>query len=205
MLYNEMGLRIMKHFLMLVFFGIFIDTGCFAQAQTFTAIEDSVSVIVTGESTLHDWTVTVSGITNYPAELTLTPAEGEVIDAFSIQIGVVSMDGGRGSAMNEKIHTALESTSFPSIIYTQSGTATIKQNDNSSFTIVSNGILNVAGASRNVSIEVIVIVNDGFLKLSAHQELKMSDFGIDPPSAMFGQIQTKDDIAVDIAFTYQLN
>ena len=33
----------------------------------------------------------------------------------------------------------------------------------------------------------------------------MTEFGIEPPSAMFGQIQTKDVITVDIKFAYQLN
>ncbi|MDA0196874.1 MAG: YceI family protein [Bacteroidetes bacterium] len=200
-----MGLNKLKYFIPCLLLNALYSFESYSQGKTYKAIDDSVSVVVTGESTLHDWTVSVSDITNYPAELKLTPAEGEVIDSFSFQVGVASMDGGRGSAMNEKIYTALESTNFPSIVYTQEGTASIKQNDNISFSLVSNGILNVAGASRSISIEVTGVVTDGFLKLTAHQELKMSDFGIDPPSAMFGQIQTKDDIAVDIAFTYQLN
>jgi len=35
--------------------------------------------------------------------------------------------------------------------------------------------------------------------------MKLSDFDIEPPSAMFGQIQTKDDIVVHFNFIYNKN
>jgi len=174
------------------------------QTQTFAVVDDSVSVVVTGESTLHDWSAIASSISTYADELVFTLAEGEALGAFSFKVEVASMDGGRGASMNDKIYAALKSSSFPSITYVQSKPAVLKMSGATSFMLVSEGILTIAGKSIDTSVNVDGILEDGLLKLSASKSLKMTDFEIDPPSAMFGQIQTKDDISVDIQFIYLL-
>jgi len=36
-----------------------------------------------------------------------------------------------------------------------------------------------------------------------NEPMKMTDFGIEPPSALFGQIQTKDEIVVVFTLVYK--
>lgn len=58
------------------------------------------------------------------------------------------------------------------------------------------GSLSVSGQSRETSLPVVWVREDGFLRLSGEVELKMSDFGIDPPTMMLGALRTADEVMV---------
>lgn len=59
------------------------------------------------------------------------------------------------------------------------------------------GTLSLAGTRRNVSVDVLAqrIARDRF-RLRARLPMRMSDFRIDPPSAVFGMIKATDELVV---------
>ena len=62
----------------------------------------------------------------------------------------------------------------------------------------------MAGTSKEIEVTVNIQETDtGGLVLQGSKALKMSDFGITPPSALFGQIQTDDAITVHFEFVYK--
>ncbi len=181
------------------------STECYSQGQTFKVIDDSVSVIVSGESTLHDWTVTATSVSGYPDQLQLMLDEEDTIREFSFAVQVAGMESGRGTAMDDKVYTALKSANFPYINYVQNKPAILKMSGDSGFNLTSEGTLTIAGKSIDVLVDVLGSIEDGFLKFSASQDIRMTDYNVDPPTAMFGQIETKDDISVAVKFVYQSN
>jgi len=175
------------------------------QAQTFQLATDTASTItVTGTSTLHGWTVAVNEIQDVPTTLILAGDNENRVDSFSFGVVVKSMDGGRGASMNTKIINALQAANHPVIRYQQTEAATISGIDaDGNFKLVSKGNLNMVGLEKVIEIEVMGQKTADGIILKGSKPLKFSEFEIEPPSAMFGQIVCGDDIAVNFEFRYK--
>ena len=177
----------------------------FSQTETFTIDDEAAEVAVSGGSTLHDWVVRTTDVTEFPPSLTIDLTKVEIAD-FDFKVDVKSMDGNRGATMDNKIYEALLSDKHPHITYDQNGaTQDFKINEDGSFELKSNGSLSIAGVDKDVNVTINGYLEDGKLILEASHPLTMSAFNIEPPSAMFGQIQTKDDIVVKFRFVYTQN
>ena len=161
-----------------------------------------LEVSVTGTSTLHDWKATCSGTTGVPEILNITGKN--TIDEFEFKIPVDSMDGGRGATMNNKIRTAFKSAENPFISYRQTEPAVLsKTPEDGSFDFTSKGVLSLAGKDKPVTVLGKGTIKNGLITITVDKELKMTDFEIEPPSAMFGQIKTHDDVVVHFVFHYK--
>lgn len=164
--------------------------------------ENPPVVTVTGTSTLHDWTVACAEVQEVPAQLALDPGNPGQITEFGFKVPVAAMDGGRGSSMNDKIFEAFKSAEHPFVSFQQTAPASYTKAQSGQFTITSTGTLTMAGASKSVEIECTGKVENGKLIISGSKSLKMSDFNMAPPTAMFGQIKTNDDVVVNYQFQY---
>ncbi len=192
----------MKHYLCIIVV-LLSSLTAFSQTKTLQLDPDfSPQINVTGTSSLHDWKVTSSSIADMPVNITLDPQAG--IPAFEFKVPVDSLDGGRGPSMNAKIKTAFKSSQHPHIIFKQTEPAFITTADGK-MTIVSTGNLSMAGAEQTVSVTFTGERVDNLVTFKGSQKLKMSDFGMTPPTAMFGQIKTRDDVVVNFEFKYKVN
>lgn len=196
-----LSVRIMKNSLDKSFLSVlFILLTCgFVQAQEVTYQFEKVEVSITGTSTLHDWTVTASEVIDHPTDLALTEAGGEISD-FSFQVSVASMDGGRGPSMNDKIKKALQADEHPYVSFRQTAASVL---DLATESFQAEGELTMAGITKPYSIQVQTDLDADRLEFTGQQSLLLSDFGIDAPSAMFGQIQTGDEVVVHFTYTYK--
>jgi hypothetical protein len=71
------------------------------------------------------------------------------------------------------------------------------------FTVRTVGALGLAGREQVIRVDARVErLPGGLLRLRGRKALRMTDFGIEPPSAMFGLIQAHDELAVrfDLVF-----
>ncbi|MCB0631408.1 MAG: YceI family protein [Saprospiraceae bacterium] len=173
-------------------------------AQSFKLSPDKpYEVYVSGGSTLHDWTATVNNVIDIPPTMTINLKEGGVIESFGFKAEGKSMEGGRGSTMDNKIYKAVKCDVHPYITYKQTAPAKLQAAGKDQFKLISKGIVSVAGMDKEIEVEVMASLKDGVLTFTGEEPMKLSDFEIDPPSALFGQIQTKDDITVHFTINYQ--
>lgn len=185
-------------------------------AQNFKLADtDGVKVSVKGNSTLHEWEAVASEVLDYPTEFTLD-LSGNSLKTFGLKVGVESLDGGRGASMNKKINKALVAVEHPYIIFNSTSMMAVPSNDPSfptddpdfptddpNFNMVKSiGTLEIAGEKVDIEVIGTARLKDNELIVSGSKALKMSDFGIEPPTAMFGQIKTRDDIVVHFEFRY---
>lgn len=195
----------MKRIILVFFFFLTVTAASRLQAQEkmFTiSSETPFEMYVSGTSTLHDWKATVAKVIDYPTTLKFNPAKGGTIESFTFKAEGKSMDGGRGSAMNDKIYKAVKCDVHPWMNYAQSKPAELKAVGSGEYKLISSGKLSIAGVEKAIEVEVKGMLKDGKLTLQGSKDLKLSDFSIEPPSAMFGQIQTRDDITVHFTFSY---
>ncbi len=102
------------------------------------------------------------------------------------------------------MYRALKARAHPEIIFRldveRGGAEEIMDNR---FNLASVGTLSIAGVARTVDLIVYGRqTKDGKILLQGRKKMLMSDFSIDPPSALFGLVRTRDEIVV--VFTLHL-
>ena len=112
------------------------------------------------------------------------------IENLKFTIPVVSIESGN-SIMNGKTFKALKYKDFPNIEYKLKSIDV--QSDNS---LKSTGTLTVAGVSKDISFPVECNIHNGFVNVIGSIEFKMTDFNVDPPTALMGTLKTGDDIVI---------
>ena len=161
------------------------------------------AILISGTSTLHDWTMKSSEGTS-TGSFTVD-ADQKVVRINSLSFSV------RGESilsehtlMNNKTYEALKTKKYPNITFTTSGVIIVPTNGNT-FTTKSKGKLTIAGFSKDVEVNASCQFNqaDRSVTCTGKQKIKMSEYGVTPPSVMFNTIKTGDDITVD--FNVKLN
>jgi len=171
------------------------------RAQTLTFSPES-SCTISGTSTLAAWTAEVDTIRGQLVlgqgfEQAAAPKAGASIQAASLSIPVQSIRGARGEAMTEKIHRAFKAEQHPHIAFSLTEAQVSQLGENATFEVQARGTLSMAGVSHDISLPLQGrVLPDGSLQFEATHKLNMTDFGIEPPSAMFGQIVCGDEVTI---------
>ena len=155
-----------------------------ASAERFTPATGS-SIKVEGTSTLHEWKMESEAIdgsldSNAPAAVVTIP--------------VTSLKSTH-SKMDKLMAEALKAKAHPQIRY-ELTEANVPANA-ASFTVKTKGKLTIAGVTRDLVMDVQgARQSDGKYVLTGTAPVKMTTFGIKPPTAMMGTIKTGDDVKV---------
>jgi polyisoprenoid-binding protein YceI len=162
-----------------------------AGAERFAPATGS-SIKVEGTSTLHEWTMEGSAING-----TIDSATRAAV----VTIPVISLKSQHGK-MDRLMAEALKAKDHPQIRYelveanVPEGAAT--------FTIKTRGRLTIAGVTRELVMDVQGARGaDGSYVLTGTAPLKMTAFGVKPPTAMMGTIKTGDDVKVTFRWIVQ--
>lgn len=157
--------------------------------ETHTLSSESVMTIA-GTSTVQDWEVTATSLLG---SLTATDA---VITDLKIEVPVSEIKSERGPTMDTKMYAALKAEEHPSIYFSGSEFKDTK---------ATIGILAIAGVEKEIQVVVKVVQNNGNIVISGAQELLFKDYGMEPPTAMFGQIVVGDSVTVKFDLTFERN
>jgi polyisoprenoid-binding protein YceI len=97
--------------------------------------------------------------------------------------------------MDKKTWSSLKKDDFPTIKYTLTKVNSLtKSGDN--YEIKTTGNLTIAGETRAIDITVKGKVAGTDIQFEGSKALKMTDFKIDPPTALMGTMKTGNDITV---------
>lgn len=171
-----------------------------ATAQNvYTLNEKNSKLSVTGTSSLHDWEMTATGFT---AETGLK-LEGNAVSEIQyikFSVPVSGLESGK-NMMDNKAYEALQEKKFPQIKFAlKEGVAPALSGKSAELT----GMLTIAGKTKEVKVPVDFIISpDQQFTASGKVPLKMSDFGIEPPTVFFGTITTNNE--VEVKFNFEFN
>jgi polyisoprenoid-binding protein YceI len=125
--------------------------------------------------------------------------EGRRADpSVRVVVPVRSFDCGK-RRMNADMQAAMKAGSHPAIQFelTEASLVDGPASGNGDHRLLVDGKLRLAGSERAVSFFVSGReAPDGRMYVTGHAPLNMSDFGIDPPSALLGLVQAHDRIEV---------
>lgn len=158
-----------------------------------------VEFSVAGTSTLHDWEmVSKSGVGKADIE-----TDGEVVtavNAVSIQLPASSLKSGT-SGMDKNAYKALKVEDHPYIRFSLEDLKPTKTVNGVSY-FKATGDLMIAGTKKRVTLDATGKVNGDEVSFEGRTAFNLTDFQIEPPTAMFGTIETGDKVTV--AFTVTL-
>jgi len=159
------------------------------------------TVTIDGTSNLHSWNESVQTV-NGKGMINWNAAKDFTLQSFNIVMEVNSIKSDEGSTMNNKTYKALKSDKFPQIIFLLTTPVSIPLGANG-YSIIAKGNLTIAGVTKAVSMP-IKISADGQKKITiaGAQQVKMSDYGIDAPTALFGVLKTGDMITIGFNTTF---
>ncbi|MGN8224130.1 YceI family protein [Gracilimonas sp. BCB1] len=161
-------------------------------AQTYQIVPAESEIIVWGTSNVHDWEAPAE---EYSGSANIKVSGDSLISISNLQFTVVAeeINSGKGG-MDKRIDDALKVKKHPNITFSLTEIQSI-----GSSSITANGELTIAGVTKNVQMEVeYQLQPDGSILISGKQNIDMTEFNVDPPTAMFGSI--KAGAKVDVEF-----
>ncbi len=152
-------------------------------------------VRIEGNSTLHDWTMegnTINGTITAPPIEQWT--NGTAHTEVSVSIPVTSIKS-EHAKMDKLMAEALKAGANPTILYEMTGAALA--NGDANPLLNTRGKLTIAGVTRGVEMQITATRQTGnTYVLTGQVPIRMSDYGIKPPTAMLGTIKTGNDVKV---------
>lgn len=170
-----------------------------AQGQTFLKVTKS-TMTIDGTSNVHEWT---SSVTQLKGQGTFVLENNSLkgINSLDVSVPVTSIKSSKGSIMDGKTHTALKYKEYSTISYQLVKVDGIEKTT-TGFRVKTTGNMTIAGVKKSVSLTVDgKLLSDGSLNFKGSKALKMTDFGIEPPTAMMGAMTVGNDVTVHFDIT----
>ncbi|UII19559.1 YceI family protein [Fulvivirga ligni] len=162
-------------------------------AQEYSVDAKNSKLEVFGTSTLHDWELkaeTISGSAK------LTTGDKLEIQSLSFKVKGESLKSGKES-MEKDIYEALKTDDHPYITFQFKTAKSVSASD-----LTATGTLEIAGVSKSMSIPVKYSVENGVVKFVGKVSFEMTDFKIDPPTALLGTLKCGDEVTVSFNVQY---
>ncbi len=169
------------------------------------SLEQGHEMKIDGTSNVRDWDADVKTVnaTFILSEFDLSDLSSLTADHFktmelSIPVEDIESDSGR---LTRNLQGYLEVDDHPVITFKMNGIESVSVNGNSA-EITATGVINAAGVDHETTMNVTATFDNGKVTFSGSQELLMTDFGIDPPTAMLGSIRARDEISIIYSLTF---
>lgn len=179
-----------------ILFALTLSASVYAQIPYYLKSE---KLTVSGTSTLHDWTSEATKV-EWSGNFLVEDNKIMEVSNVKVRIPVTSIKSEKGRIMDGKTYEAFDSDKNPNIMYALinaevSGTVT-------DIIIKSKGSLSMAGTSRTIEMPVKAkVLSNGDIQLKGSYKMKMTDFKMEPPTAIMGTIKVGDDLTIDFDLT----
>jgi polyisoprenoid-binding protein YceI len=157
----------------------------------------SSDIKVLGTSNLHDWKMKAQSST-VNAKFDLKPGTNQLADisalSFSMPVKGLKSDE---NLMNTRAYSTLKADKHDKIAFNMSS-AVITPQANNQYLVKATGNLTISGVSKQVTLVANGVVNpDKTITITGSQKIKMSEFGVKPPSFMLGALKVGDLVTVE--------
>ena len=163
---------------------IFLFAGASVKSQNLKPIK--TEILVEGTSNIHDWEMTSEKAVG------TVESNSSTISKISVEIPVKSLESGKGG-MDKNAYKALNEDDYPTIKFTSSEVSASKI----------TGKLTINGKTKTVSIPVSTKKVSQGVEISGKHTINMTNFGVEPPTALMGTIKTGEEVTVN--FKFQVN
>ena len=178
---------------------MFLAGSLLAQDVTLN-IQGKPQMHIDGEANVRSWDAAVEKVegTLVMAEVeerTLENLSANLFKEMTLTIPVESIQSGSGG-LTKSIHKYLNADDHPNITFTLNEANDVSVKGDSAV-ITASGVINANGVDSDVIMQVTASLNaDGSINFQGEQELLMTSFEIDPPTAIFGTVRARDEMII---------
>jgi polyisoprenoid-binding protein YceI len=166
------------------------------QPLTQLTLQPESRIWVKGTSTVRDYTckaATIDAAIMAPAVETVSLPLDQLVRAAEVTIPVNTLDCGNGT-MNDHMRKALKVADHANLGFTLENYAI--ENGNA---IRLNGTLTLAGRGLPIEVEGTIAEEDGGLvRVTANKQIRMTEWGIKPPTLMLGTLKVHDPVTIGL-------
>jgi polyisoprenoid-binding protein YceI len=167
-----------------------------AQPLNNLTLQPESRIWVKGSSTVRDYTCNAktidAAISTKPAEGAALPLE-QLVENGRVSVAVAALECGNDK-MNEHMRKALKSTDNPQLLF-----------ELTSYTIGTANAVTLYGkltlAGRALPIEITGTIAEpegGLIRVNATKQIKMTEWGIKPPTLMLGTLKVHDPVTIGL-------
>lgn len=173
---------------------IMVLTTQISQAQTYKVNKSTSKMEVLGTSNIHDWEIVAK---DFQGTISLEMENDQLVKISQLDFSVTaeSLESGKGG-MDKNTYKALKTNDYKKIIYKMDKVINIDCTSKSQCLINTSGFLTIAGTKKPIEITFESKISEGKIVLSGNKSIKITNFNIDPPTAMFGTITTGDEVNI---------
>jgi hypothetical protein len=178
-----------------------------ARAQdTRVAVGADSKVWVDGTSNLHGWSckaTTLDAAVDLDAAMAtqIATAPPKALKRVQVKVPVKSLKCGH-DGMDNNLYKALKADASPDISYILATFEAAPGEAKDSFTLHTIGTLTIAGTENKIAMDVVATrLADGTVIAKGVVPIKLTDFGIEPPTAIFGRLKTGNEVKVNFELT----
>jgi polyisoprenoid-binding protein YceI len=183
-----------------------IATTAAAQETARVPVAPESRLWIDGTSNLHGWTCKAEKLEaavelDKAAAAQLAVAPPKALKRVEVKVPVKSLKCGHGG-MDNNLYKALNADATPEISYIMATFEVVPGEVKDSFTLKTQGTLTISGKENKIAMDVIANrLPDGTVKATGTVPVKMTDYGIKPPTAIFGRLKTGDEVKVSFELT----
>ncbi len=144
---------------------------------------NNVKTVVSGTSTLHDWTMTSTAGTFHGT------VSGTTIQDVKYTMNGKTLKSGKGP-MDTNAYKALQADKFPVVSFSAASVNLGKG--------TMTGKLTVTNVTKNITIPVNVSKNGASYTIWGSAAIKMTDYGVTPPSFMMNSVKTGNEVTITV-------
>lgn len=163
-------------------------------------MDNSSEIIIEGTSNIHDWEMKA---TSKQGGATITTEDGKLtgISKLEVTVPAESLESGKGG-MDKNTYKALNTKQHKNIEFKLDEVKKIETDGSNSYKVTGLATLKISGVSKQVPVEFIAKLNGSKLEIQGEENLKMTEYKVDPPTAMFGTITTGDQVTIKFKSTF---
>jgi polyisoprenoid-binding protein YceI len=170
--------------------------------ETYTLSKD-YTVTINGTSNLHSWDENVGKVSG-KGEISMNEDGGFDINALNLNMEVRSIKS-ESSVMDNNTYKALKANADPEIVLALTAPVRAIKTGADGNTIAAPCNLTIAGVTRPVTIQVkVTMPQKDELQFEGSQTIKMTDYGVTPPVALFGMLKTGDEITIHFKTSFTI-
>lgn len=178
---------------------LYADTGSYQ-----ISVANGGKLWIDGNSTLHKYKVETTTFDlntgavslNSPTVSNINAFLNQISGNFVLSIPVKSLKDPE-PGFNGALRKDLKYKQHPNIVFSlSSATAAPDPSQAGVYDVTAHGILTVAGVQNPETLSAVFKVKGNTIRITGKKKLKMSDFGIKPPTMFFGTVKTDDAITI---------
>lgn len=173
-----------------------------AQETTRVAVSPESKLWIDGTSNLHEWSCKATSLEatvelDASAAARVSVAPPKALKRVEVKVPVKSLKCNHGG-MDGNVYKALKADQSPEISYIMASFEASPNTGTDDFVLHATGTLTIAGKENQLAMDVKATrLPDGTVKATGVVPIKMTDYGIKPPTAIFGRLKTGDEVKVN--------